>query len=230
MLPARPHRHAASDRHRLQLDHRRHRRPKLELPQSHPTDVRGNNLMVHAQCEVVRFHGGRCADIYHTMNGLHANKPAGKYLRPLHPPQPTRPQHRRSRPDQTRTHTTPLVAVSLAFSIRSCSVPNGITATTRPKVSSRATRSRSSCLTGRSVTRSSRSRLPSALSPRSSPIGRPATPQPRALRWTAAPATEATSTTVPSGTGFAIAWLSNPRSRLTVAGPAANRTIATPAT
>ena len=39
-------------------------------------------MMVHAQCEVAGFHGGRCADIYHVLNGPSGNKPAAAYLDP----------------------------------------------------------------------------------------------------------------------------------------------------
>lgn len=54
--------------------------PGWNSPRAIAPTVRGNDLMVHAQCEVVRFHGGRCADIYHIMNGPKGNRPAAAYL------------------------------------------------------------------------------------------------------------------------------------------------------
>jgi hypothetical protein len=54
--------------------------PGWNSPQAIAPTVRGNDLMVHAQYEVVRFHGGRCADIYHIMNGPKGNRPAAAYL------------------------------------------------------------------------------------------------------------------------------------------------------
>lgn len=43
--------------------------PSWNSPLAIAPTVRANNLMVHAQCEVIRIHGGRCADIYRVMNG-----------------------------------------------------------------------------------------------------------------------------------------------------------------
>lgn len=50
-----------------------------------PPDARGRlalsyDLMVKAQCEIVRYHGGRCADIYHAFNGQNGMEGAGPYL------------------------------------------------------------------------------------------------------------------------------------------------------
>jgi lysophospholipase L1-like esterase len=54
--------------------------PGWNSPAAVAATIRGDDMMVHAQCEVARFHGGRCADIYHVMNGPHANEPAAAYL------------------------------------------------------------------------------------------------------------------------------------------------------
>ena len=54
--------------------------PGWNSPQAIAPTVRGNDLMVNAQCEVVGFHGGRCADIYHIMNGPHGRHSAQAYL------------------------------------------------------------------------------------------------------------------------------------------------------
>jgi lysophospholipase L1-like esterase len=54
--------------------------PGWDSPAAVAATIRGDDMMVHAQCEVARFHGGRCADIYHVMNGPHANEPAAAYL------------------------------------------------------------------------------------------------------------------------------------------------------
>ena len=54
--------------------------PGWNSPAAVAPTIRGNDMMVHAQCEVVGFHGGRCADIYHVLNGPRANRPAGAYL------------------------------------------------------------------------------------------------------------------------------------------------------
>ncbi len=57
--------------------------PSWNSPAAIPPTIRGNDMMVHAQCEVVGFHGGKCADIYHVLNGPHGNKPAAAYLDPV---------------------------------------------------------------------------------------------------------------------------------------------------
>ena len=44
-----------------------------------PTKL-GNDLFVKAECEVVRFHGGKCADLYHVLNGPDGTRSAGPYL------------------------------------------------------------------------------------------------------------------------------------------------------
>ena len=44
-----------------------------------PTKL-GNDLFVKAECEVVRFHGGKCADLYHLLNGPDGTRSAGPYL------------------------------------------------------------------------------------------------------------------------------------------------------
>jgi lysophospholipase L1-like esterase len=44
-----------------------------------PTKL-GNDLFVKAQCEVVHFHGGKCADVYHALNGPNGTRSAGRYL------------------------------------------------------------------------------------------------------------------------------------------------------
>jgi hypothetical protein len=54
--------------------------PGWNSPEAIPPTVLGNDLMVHAQCEVTRFHGGRCADVYHVFNGPHGRRAAGSYL------------------------------------------------------------------------------------------------------------------------------------------------------
>jgi hypothetical protein len=54
--------------------------PSWNSPAAIPPTIRGNRMMVHAQCEVVGFHGGKCADIYHVLNGPKGNKPAAAYL------------------------------------------------------------------------------------------------------------------------------------------------------
>jgi hypothetical protein len=54
--------------------------PGWNFPAAVPPTIRGNDMMVHAQCEVAGFHGGRCADIYHVLNGPNGNKPATAYL------------------------------------------------------------------------------------------------------------------------------------------------------
>lgn len=56
--------------------------PSWNSPTAIPPTIRGNDMMVHAQCEVAGFHGGRCADIYHVLNGPSGNKPAAAYLDP----------------------------------------------------------------------------------------------------------------------------------------------------
>jgi hypothetical protein len=54
--------------------------PGWNSPQAIAPTVRGNDLMVNAQCEVAGFHGGRCADIYHIMNGPNGRHSAQAYL------------------------------------------------------------------------------------------------------------------------------------------------------
>jgi lysophospholipase L1-like esterase len=54
--------------------------PGWDSPTAVAPTVLGNNEMVHAQCEVIRFHGGRCADVYHLFNGPRGRKAAGSYL------------------------------------------------------------------------------------------------------------------------------------------------------
>ncbi len=54
--------------------------PSWNSPLAIAPTVRANNLMVHAQCEVIRIHGGRCADIYRVMNGPDGSRPAAAYL------------------------------------------------------------------------------------------------------------------------------------------------------
>jgi lysophospholipase L1-like esterase len=54
--------------------------PSWNSPLAIAPTIRANDLMVHAQCEVIGFHGGRCADIYHLMNGPKGNRPAAHYL------------------------------------------------------------------------------------------------------------------------------------------------------
>jgi len=54
--------------------------PGWDSPDAIRPTVLGNDLMVHAQCEVIRFHGGRCADIYHRFNGPRGRKAAGANL------------------------------------------------------------------------------------------------------------------------------------------------------
>jgi hypothetical protein len=44
------------------------------------TTTLGTNLLVRAECEVARFHGGRCADVYHAMNGPQGTDAPGRYL------------------------------------------------------------------------------------------------------------------------------------------------------
>ena len=44
-----------------------------------PTEL-GNDLFAKSQCEIVHFHGGRCADVYHAMNGPKGARSAGPYL------------------------------------------------------------------------------------------------------------------------------------------------------
>jgi hypothetical protein len=56
--------------------------PSWNSPAAIPPTIRGNDMMVHAQCEVVGWHGGRCADIYHVMNGARGDRPAAAYLDP----------------------------------------------------------------------------------------------------------------------------------------------------
>jgi hypothetical protein len=54
--------------------------PSWNSPAAIAPTIRGNTMMVHAQCEVVGFHGGRCADIYTVLNGPKGNRPAAVYL------------------------------------------------------------------------------------------------------------------------------------------------------
>jgi hypothetical protein len=54
--------------------------PSWNSPAAIEPTVLGNDLMVHAQCQVIRFHGGRCADVYHVFNGPNGRRAAGAYL------------------------------------------------------------------------------------------------------------------------------------------------------
>ena len=39
-----------------------------------------DEMFVDAQCWVVVMHGGRCADLFHVLNGPEGNQDAGRYL------------------------------------------------------------------------------------------------------------------------------------------------------
>ena len=54
--------------------------PGWNSPESARRTRFANDLFAHAQCEVVRFHGGRCADVYHAMNGRRGTRAAGPYF------------------------------------------------------------------------------------------------------------------------------------------------------
>jgi GDSL-like lipase/acylhydrolase family protein len=54
--------------------------PGWGTPEAARKTALGTDLMVNDQCEVARFHGGRCADLYHAMNGPKGTNPAGRYL------------------------------------------------------------------------------------------------------------------------------------------------------
>ena len=54
--------------------------PGWNSPESARRTRFANDLFAHAQCEVVRFHGGRCADVYHAMNGRRGTRAAGRYF------------------------------------------------------------------------------------------------------------------------------------------------------
>jgi lysophospholipase L1-like esterase len=54
--------------------------PSWNSPAAIAPTIRANDMMMHAQCEVVGFHGGRCADVYHVMNGPKGDKRAAAYL------------------------------------------------------------------------------------------------------------------------------------------------------
>ena len=57
--------------------------PSWNSPAAIAPTIRGNDLMVHAQCEVAYFHGGKCADIYHVINGPHGDRSPAAYLDPV---------------------------------------------------------------------------------------------------------------------------------------------------
>jgi lysophospholipase L1-like esterase len=54
--------------------------PHWNSPQAARTSRRANDLMVRAQCEVTRFHGGRCADVYHAVTGPSGMRVPEPYL------------------------------------------------------------------------------------------------------------------------------------------------------
>ena len=55
--------------------------PGWNSPQAARISRRGTDLMVRAQCEVTHFHGGRCADVYHAINGPHGTRaPERRYV------------------------------------------------------------------------------------------------------------------------------------------------------
>lgn len=54
--------------------------PGWNTPKAARVSRRSIDLLAHAQCEVVGFHGGRCADAYHALNGPHGTKPPQQYL------------------------------------------------------------------------------------------------------------------------------------------------------
>ena len=54
--------------------------PGWDAPSVMPPTKLGNDLFVKAQCEVVHFHGGECADVYHMLNGPNGTRSAGHYF------------------------------------------------------------------------------------------------------------------------------------------------------
>jgi hypothetical protein len=54
--------------------------PGWDTPEAARVARRGNSLMTAAQCELAGFHGGRCADAYHTLNGADGTASAQAYL------------------------------------------------------------------------------------------------------------------------------------------------------
>ncbi len=54
--------------------------PGWNSPSAVRPTVLGTRLLASAQCEVAHFRGGRCADVYHALNGRSGTKAAGPYL------------------------------------------------------------------------------------------------------------------------------------------------------
>jgi lysophospholipase L1-like esterase len=54
--------------------------PGWDTPEAARVARRGNGLMATAACELAGFHGGRCADAYHALNGADGTTSAQAYL------------------------------------------------------------------------------------------------------------------------------------------------------